>query len=195
MKKRVGANNCSLGANCKNTCISRADTCRVTKENPGVSVAATKIKGDLKPLPKGLKSVAWGRFKIFTTGHEKLAEKADMILMSKADSSHVSELKKLFPNKEFASVDKGIFNFLAQFNKPIPELILGADNKDLGDNILKNKLAKKVTYIAREKGAVSSSEARTLFQAGRTPQQMVDLGFFSSLKAAEYGFQRWKNGF
>jgi hypothetical protein len=193
MKKK--AKNCELGANCKNTCISRLDTCRVTKENPKVAVAATKIKGDLKPLPKGLHSVAWGRFKIFTTGHEKLAEKADMVLMSKADQLHVSELKKLFPNKEFASADKGIFNFLAQFNKPIPELILGADNKELGDNILKHKLAKKVTYIAREKGAVSSSEARTLFQAGRTPQQMVDLGFFSSLKSAEYGFQRWKDGF
>lgn len=75
---------------------------------------------------------------------------------------------------------------MAKYNTPIPNLILGEDNKPLGDQILKYNLAKKVTYIPRPPGAVSSSEARALFREGKSPEEMVKRGFFSSLESAQY---------
>ena len=170
------------------TCISKAKDCLMVSNSPKISIAATKLKvgSDLKEWGK-TKSVAWGRMQLFTTGHEKLAKKADLTLLSKATDSHINNLSNIFPKFKFATTDKGLFNYLAQFNVPLNELILGEDNKPLGDQILKYGLAKKVTYIARPPGSVSSSEARKLFREGLTPEQMIKKGFFSNIEQAIYG--------
>jgi hypothetical protein len=178
---------CTIGANCKGTCISKTKDCLITSGSPQVAVAVPKIKGDLKEWPKEVKSIAWGRMQLFTTGHEKLAKKADLTLLSKASDSHIKELSKIFPKAKFASTDKGLFNYLAGFNSPLKELILGEDNKPLGDQILKYGLAEKVTYIPRPPGSVSSTEARKLFREGKTPEEMIKKGFFSNIEQARYG--------
>lgn len=178
---------CVVGANCKGTCISRAKDCLITSNSPEVAIAATKLKGNLKDWPKDVRSIAWGRMQLFTSGHEKLAKKADLTLLSKAPDSHIENLQSLFPKAKFATTDKGLFNYLAGFNDPIDKLILGEDNTPLGNQILKYGLAKKVEYIPRPEGSVSSTEARKLFRAGTTPEQMVKKGFFSTLDQARYG--------
>lgn len=177
---------CQIGATCKNTCISKNKECLGAVNEPKVAIAATKLKGNLKDWPKEVKSIAWGRMQVFTTGHEKLAKKEDLTLLSKAPDSHINKLKELFPKYNFATTDKGLFNYLAKYNAPIPNLILGEDNRPLGNNILKYNLAKKVTYIPRPEGSVSSSEARKLFREGKSPEEMVKRGFFSSVASAQY---------
>jgi hypothetical protein len=179
--------NCTVGASCKSTCIARNKDCQVTTNNPAVAVATTKLKGDLKEWPKGVKSIAWGRMQLFTSGHEKLMKASDLTLLSKASDKHINKLSELFPGNKFGTTEKGIFNYLSEYKKPIPNLVLGEDNKALGDNILKYGLAKKVTYIPRPPGSVSSTEARALFRGGATPEDMVKRGFFSSEEQAIYG--------
>jgi hypothetical protein len=179
--------NCTVGASCKSTCIARDRDCKVTTNNPTVAVATTKLKGGLKDLPSGVKTIAWGRMQLFTTGHEKLMRASDLTLLSKATDKHIDKLSKLFPGNRFETTEKGLFNYLAEFKTPIPNLVLGEDNKALGDNILKYGLAKKVTYIPRPPGSVSSTEARALFRGGATPKEMVKRGFFSSEEQAIYG--------
>ena len=178
---------CSLGANCKGTCIDRSKNCLLANE-PKVAIAATKLKGDLKPWPKTTKSVAWGRFEVVHTGHEKLFKSADKVLASKASASHITELTKLYPKQKFESVEKGLFNYLSGFKSPAPNVILGEDNKALGDQLIKYGLATKVTIIPRESvgSTESSSEARRQFRAGVSPQSLVDSGLFSSLPRAIY---------
>lgn len=179
--------NCSLGANCKGTCIEKAKNCLVTG-GPKVAIAATKLKGGLKPWPKAIKSVAWGRFEVVHTGHEKLFEGADKVLASKAPESHIASLSKLYKGKKFESVEKGLFNYLAGFKSPAPNVILGEDNKALGDQLLKYGLATKVTIIPRESvgSTASSSSARVQFRKGASPQSLVDSGLFSNLSRAIY---------
>lgn len=184
MKKQKAV--CVQGAKCKNTCIAKDKNCLITTNEPKIAIAATKLKGNLKEWPKTVKSIAWGRMQVFTTGHEKLMKKADLTLLSKAPDSHIKKLTELFPSANFSTTDKGLFNYLAGFKTPIPNLILGEDNKPLGNNILKYNLAKKVTYIPRPQGAVSSSEAKKLFREGTSPEEMVKKGFFSSLASAQY---------
>lgn len=178
---------CSLGASCKGTCIEKAKNCLIANE-PKVAVAATKLKGDLKPWPKAIKSVAWGRFEVVHSGHEKLFESADKVLASKAPTRHIDELSKLYKGKKFESVEKGLFNYLAGFKSPAPNVILGEDNKGLGDQLIKYGLATKVTIIPRESvgSTASSSVAKAQFRAGASPQSLVDSGLFSSLPRAIY---------
>jgi hypothetical protein len=178
---------CSLGAKCKGTCIEQSKNCLITNE-PKVAIAATKLKGNLKPWPKSTKSVAWGRFAIAHTGHEKLFDSADKVLMSKASANHTKELTKLYPGKKFESVEKGLFNYLSGFKSPAPNVILGEDNKALGDQLIKYGLATKVTIIPRASvgSTASSSEARKRFRAGDSPQSLVDAGLFSTLPRAVY---------
>ena len=47
MKKKIGAKNCTTGANCKNTCIARAKNCIINPEagRSKISSAVSKIKG------------------------------------------------------------------------------------------------------------------------------------------------------
>lgn len=178
---------CSLGVKCKNTCIERSKSCLIPNE-PRVAIATTKLKGDLETWPKAIKSVAFGRFEVVHTGHEKLFDKADKILMSKATGLHTKELAKLYKGKKFEAVDKGVFNYLAKFKTPAPNVILGEDNKSLGDQLLKYGLASKVTIIPRASAGntASSSEARRLFRSGASPQSLVDSGLFSTLPRAIY---------
>jgi hypothetical protein len=188
MSKKISKpKNCTLGASCKGTCIDKSKNCLVTN-NPAVAVAATKLGTEQKPWPKGINSVAWGRFQVVHTGHEKLFNSADKVLASKASPAHIKELKKLYPDKKFESVDKGLFNYLSGFKTPAPNVILGEDNKALGDQLLKYKLATKVTYIPRESvgSTASSSRARELFRSGSSPQELVDSGLFESLPKAIY---------
>lgn len=49
MKKKLGVKNCTLGANCGDTCISRADNCPIEKGNKEVKTAVSKIKGGVFP--------------------------------------------------------------------------------------------------------------------------------------------------
>jgi hypothetical protein len=186
-KRKITAKVCSLGIKCKGTCIERAKDCLIANE-PKVAIAATKLKGDLKAWPKAIKSVAWGRFAIVHSGHEKLFNSADKVLASKASASHMTELAKLYPGKKFEAVEKGLFNYLAGFKSPAPNVILGEDNKPLGDQLLKYGLAAKVTIIPRASAGstASSSEARKQFRAGASPQSLVDSGLFSSLPRAIY---------
>jgi hypothetical protein len=45
MKKgKTGAKNCSLGANCKNTCIARAKNCAVEADKTKIKEAVIKLK-------------------------------------------------------------------------------------------------------------------------------------------------------
>lgn len=58
MKKKIGAKNCTTGANCKNTCIARAKNCIINPEVGKISSAALKLKGrkrDKEDLPRDLK--------------------------------------------------------------------------------------------------------------------------------------------
>lgn len=178
---------CNIGAKCKATCIAKGKDCLLTNE-PKVSIAATKLKGDLKPWPKAIKSVAWGRFEVVHSGHEQLFNKAEKVLASKATERHIKTLSKLYPKLKFESVDKGLFNYLAGFKTPAPNVILGEDNKSLGDQLLKYGLATKVTIIPRESvgSMASSSLARKEFRAGTSPQALVDSGLFSNLDRAIY---------
>jgi hypothetical protein len=187
-KKHSGPKNCTLGANCKGTCIDKSKNCLVTN-SPAVAIAATKLGTEQKSWPKGITSVAWGRFRLVHSGHEKLFNSADKILASKATPEHIKELKKLYPGKKFESVDKGLFNYLSGFKTPAPNVVLGEDNKALGDQLLKYKLATKVTYIPRESvgSTASSSRATELFRKGASPQNLVDEGLFESLPKAVYG--------
>lgn len=178
---------CSLGAKCKGTCIEKSKQCLITNE-PKVAITATKLKIDTRPWPKKIDSVAFGRFEVVHTGHEKLFNKADLVIVSKATENHIKELSKLYPDKKFETVEKGLFNYLATFKSPAPNVILGEDNKALGDQLLKYGLAKKITLIPRESvgSTASSSRARELFRAGASPQSLVDSGLFSTLDRATY---------
>ena len=51
MKKKVGAKNCGIGANCKSTCIANSKNCIINPEagRSKISSAVSKIKGGLFP--------------------------------------------------------------------------------------------------------------------------------------------------
>jgi hypothetical protein len=185
--KTTTTKTCSLGVKCKGSCIEQSKNCLLPNE-PKVAIAVTKLKGDLKTWPKEIKSVAWGRFEVVHSGHEKLFNSADKVLASKATASHIAELTKLYKGKKFESVEKGLFNYLAGFKSPAPNVILGEDNKPLGDQLLKYGLATKVTLIPRASAGstASSSEARRRFLSGDSPEELVKAGLFSNLARARY---------
>lgn len=190
-KKLTGDKKCSIGAKCKGACIAKDKDCLIGN-SPAVSVAASKIiadaKGELKPWPKEIKSVAFGRFEVVHSGHEKLFDKADLVLLSKATPAHVEQLSRLYPTKKFTTIEKGLFNYLATFKSPAPNVVLGEDNKSLGDQLLKYKVADKITIIPRESvgSTASSSRARELFRKGSSPADLVKERLFSNLDRATY---------
>lgn len=56
MKKKAGVKNCTIGANCKSTCIAKSKDCIAEGANKQVAKAALKIKGrDQEEIPRDLK--------------------------------------------------------------------------------------------------------------------------------------------
>lgn len=91
MKKRIGTKNCTIGANCKSSCISRSKECLKEKANERVKLAAARLKGTKISKPD-----TEAKVRLFSTKPKQLLKQAKEKGIGKVQyASHAEILRAL----------------------------------------------------------------------------------------------------